>query len=396
MLAISSALVWVGLSNFGLAQGLQNALSDEVAHGTSESQKILISTAVTVLLTIVICMSIAWFAFSPLIPWLKIFRPATGNFVKDIVPSVEIAFFGFLSQFLVSFIPAVYAARQEVHYGNIAGIFYAFSNLLGTAVGVALHCRLEGMILSTTVATTVWCWSYATWYFCRPELREIVPNVFYFRFAALRRLRSLSVAFFVIQLCSILLFESEPLLLIRFASPASVTAYNVALRPFALSNSLFGFIAQPLWAAYGNAKARFDLPWIKKTHSRVLRLYWRFYLPFFVLIIAGGPLLLRLWVGGVSAPGRLLLILVGLYFGIRMRTDLNATLVNGLDAMRPEAVAAIAHALITVTLNVFLISRYGVFGLPIANFLGYAMVSAWALPLIARRALDRMDKQTTS
>ncbi len=395
LLGISSTIMWLGLGNFGLAQGLQNALSEEFAHGNEEAQKILISTAVTALSTVVLCISLIWYAVSPFIPWARVLPPTTAAIAGEIAPSVQIVFIGFVGQFLISFIPAVYAARQEVHYGNLSSIMYAVSYLVGTVVGVTLKCGLTGMIVAITAATTLWTWTFAIWYFRRPELRQIAPSISWFRKDALRRLRSSSISFFIIQICGMILFDSEALLLVNLASPASATAYNIASRPFTLSNSLFGFLAQPLWAAYGNAKAHRDLGWIKRTRARISRLYWIFFPILFLVILVTGPTLLRWWVGGgAAAPSRALIALVGLYFGIRMWTDLYSVLVNGLDAMRPQAIGAVFHAILTLTLNIFLIRRYGVFGLPAANFLGYLLVSAWLLPVIAREALERLSKQT--
>ena len=186
LLGITSAIAWFSIGNFGLAQGLQNALSQEFAHGTRETQKILISTAVTALLAIILCASLLWYSVSFFIPWARVFTPTTAAFAGDIAPSVQVVFLGFMAQFLISFVPAVYASRQEVHYGNLSGVMYALFYLLGTTVGVTLNCGLTGMVTCTTAATTLWIWLFTIWFFWRPELRSVAPSIMWFRRDALR------------------------------------------------------------------------------------------------------------------------------------------------------------------------------------------------------------------
>jgi len=391
MVAISSVITWLGLSNFGMAQGLQNALTHAVATNQHDLQRALVSTAAAVICGIAVLLVAIWIPVSANVDWSRIFPPTSAAYLPLIPRAVQITFAGFLASFLLSFTPAIYAARQEVHLGNIAAVSGAIAGLAATLCVVVFGLGFLGMIFATVLATSLSNWTFVLWYFSRPALRPLRPSLRSVSVASLKSLYSSSAAFFVIQICSVALFQTEPFLLMHYLSPESVTSYNVASKLFLLAYSLFGFLAQPLWAAYGNATAHRDVAWIEQTHQRLLRKFYLFYSALFSFSMIFGRTLLRWWVGSEATPTLLLLALVGLYFGIRMWTDFYAVLVNGLDMMRPQAVSATVHAGLTLSLNVFLIQRLGVIGLPIGSFLGYLLISAWALPWMARRALAKLS-----
>ena len=105
-------------------------------------------------------------------------------------------------------------------------------------------------------------------------------------------------------------------------------------------------------------------------------------------MIVAGHKLFQLWVGSVAAPSTLLIAGVALYFIAREWTALHAMLLNGLNIVRPQVWNLLLTAIITVTLDIFLVTRLGPLGLAVGGFVAFAVAGAWYLPCLTSKALD--------
>jgi Na+-driven multidrug efflux pump len=93
-------------------------------------------------------------------------------------------------------------------------------------------------------------------------------------------------------------------------------------------------------------------------------------------------------VGSAAAPPTLLIAWVALYFIAREWTALHAMLLNGLNIVRPQVWNLVLTAIITLTLDICLVTRLGPLGLAIGGFVAFAVAGAWYLPYLTSKALD--------
>lgn len=389
---ITAVVGWLQVTNFGVGAGLQNALTEAVTHGQAQWQRELVSTAFFFLFAVTTVIGVLAAAGFFFVPWESIFAAEQSSYRTQIAAAVGIVLAGFFSTSLLSFAGSVYAARQELHIPNTVGIANAALLIAATVAAIQLDLGLGGITAANVGTTVVVSWVFAVIYLLRPSARDFLPRFGHISRAAWSRLFGSSAAFFVLQLCSVALFQSDYFIIAHFLDVDEVTPYSVAAKPFAVLAAVFAAaVSQPLWAGYGNAKASGDIGWISRNHRRMTIAVMLLFAAAFALMLLCGKPLLTWWVGAAAAPSLTLLAATGLYYLVRQWTDLHAILVNGLDMMKPQAYSAVVHAVLTIALEIALIQHIGIIGVPIACFLGYALVSAWFLPLLVRRTLRKLS-----
>lgn len=386
-------VLWLQISNTGICSGLQNALTEAFVRNDVGEQRALVSTAFFALAGIIAGLSalatVAYFY----VDWLSIF-PASSKHAAEIRPVVAIVLVGFLSTIAMSFVGAICAARQELHWLNLVSGGNAIANICLVTVAVSKHPTMVTAAMATIGAGCAVAGIFTLTYFLRPAVQMLLPRFRFVSLPAWSRIYRSGSAFFVISVCSIALFQTDTYLITRFLSANEVTPYFVASKPFELfTTAVFAVFLQPLWVAYGHAKVRGEFQWVRRIHSRMVLSFGLVYILAIPIALLAGKTVIPLWVGIDATPGPLLILAVGVYYFIRQWTDLHAVLINGMDMMRPMAISAVLHSVLTISITIFLLKKIGVIGVPIAAFIGYFLVSGWFLPLLARRTLTVLELQ---
>ena len=387
MATITSVVGWLQFTNMGIGLGLQNALTDETAKGNTSAQRELISTAVFSLCAVGLLLIAAGLVAFPHVPWLRVFPPTTQRFVAEIPWTVLVVFFGFVSTVVLGFVGPIYAARQELHIANLQAMIASVLGLIGTFVAVHFRWGLLGLTICTIGIIAIMQWIFAFWTLYARGLNELVPSLASVTRAAGGRIYKSGFNFLMLQLCGIAFFQIDAFLIAHFLSTDQVTPYNVAQKVFLQMSGLFAIVTGSLWSAYGNAKAKGDLDWIRRTHNRVLRAFALFFATLTLFMILCGHRLLALWVGSPAAPATVLIGGVALYFCAREWNALHAVLLNGLNVVRPQVWCLVATAILTLGLDVLLIGRVGVLGLALGGFIASVAIGSWYLPFLKSKAL---------
>jgi O-antigen/teichoic acid export membrane protein len=387
MTTISAVVAWLQFANLGIGLGLQNALTEETAKGNAQAQKELVSTAVFSLLGIGLVLAAAGLIAFPHVQWQRVFPPTTSRFTAEIPWTVLVVFLGFVSTIVLGFVNPIYAARLELHIGNIQVLIISVLTLVGTVTAVHNHWGLVGVVSCTIGLTALMQWAFAIWVLYGRGIAEIRPQLSQFTRNAAHRIYKTGIEFFVMGLCNIAFFSIDSFLIARFLTIDQVTPYSVAQKMFLQTDGILGVMTGSLWAAYGNAKAQGDYAWIRRTHGKMLRIFAAAYGAVGIVAIFFGHSLLGWWVGRAAAPGTVLIVGVGLYFCVRSWTSLHAFLLNGLNVIRPQVWSLAVTALLTLTLDLLLITRLGPLGLAVGGFIAFCLSGAWYLPYLTSKAI---------
>jgi len=396
MTTISAVVAWLQLANMGIGLGLQNALTEETAKGNAQAQRELVSTAVFSLFGIGVVLLVVGLIVFPHVQWQRVFPPTTSRFTAEIPWTVLIVFLGFASTMVLGFVNPIYAARQELHIGNIQVLIISVFTLLGTLVAVHNHWGLFGVVSCTIGLTALLQWAFAIWVLYGRRINEIRPKLSQFTRKAAHRLYKTGIEFFVMSLCNIAFFSIDSFLIARFLTIDLVTPYSVAQKVFLHTDGIIGVITASLWAAYGNAKAQGDYAWIRRTHGKMVRMFVLAYGVIGIAAILFGHWALGWWVGRAAAPGTILIAGVALYFCARSWTSLHAFLLNGLNVIRPQVWSLAITAILTVGLDLLLIKRLGPLGLAIGGFTAFCLSGAWYLPHLAAKVTHPEPATPTS
>jgi len=387
MTTITAVVGWLQFTNMGIGLGLQNALTDEVAKGNKQTQNELVSTAFFSLCAIGLVLFVAGLLVFPHVSWDRVFPPTSSRFTTEIPWTVLMVFFGFVSTVILGFVNPIYAARQELHIGSLQAMITSLLTLLGTVTAVHFRLGLLGLTSCTIGLTAVMQWSFALWTLYGRGLKELHPTFSGFKRNAAGRIYKNGINFLLLQICNIAFFQIDAFLITHFLTVDQVTPYSVAQKVFLQTSGIFAIVTGSLWAAYGNAKAQGDYAWIRRTHSQMRKVFLLFFGGLALFMIVAGHKLLQLWVGSAAAPSTVLIAGVAMYFIVREWTALHAMLLNGLNIVRPQVWNLLLTAIITLTLDIYLVTRLGPVGLAIGGFVAFAVAGAWYLPYLTSKAL---------
>ncbi len=387
MTTISAVVAWLQFAHLGIGLGLQNALTEETAKGNAKAQKELVSTAVFSLLTIGLVLTVVGLLVFPHVQWQRVFPPTTNRFTAEIPWTVLVVFLGFVSTVALGFVYPIYAARLELHVSNFQALATSICTMMGTLVAVRNRWGLIGVVSCTIGVTAFMQWIFALWVLYGRGLSEIRPALSTITRNAAGRLYKTGLDFFVMGLCNVAFFGVDSFLIARFLTVDQVTPYSVAQKIFLHTDGIIGVITGSLWAAYGNAQAQGDYPWIRRTHAKMVKMFALAYGTIGVMAILFGHWALGWWVGKAAAPSTVLIAGVAAYFCVRSWTSLHAFLLNGLNVIRPQVWCLGITAVLTVGLDLLLIKRLGPLGLAVGGFIAFCSCGAWYLPYLSTKAI---------
>jgi len=295
--AITSFVVWASLLDFGVLNGLVNAISE--AHGKNDRDAVVgyVSTAFYLLVGISAAVLVALGIAASRVDWSSLFT-ATG-----IVPdqtlrwSVMAAAIPIVAAFPLSVVRQIYAGLQKTYVGNLFAAFGSVLTLGATAVAVWLRAELPLLVLTLGVGPFIsgmlnlaYLWKF--------EMPWIAPRIGRVSRSAMGRLLQSSVPLFLYQLGALLVNNSQPLLLAHLANLSTVADYSLLLRLCGGIVSLVILSTSPFFPAFREAFERGDTGWVRVSFRRMVAL--RMVLAFgagAVLMLAGNEVL-RLWLGG--------------------------------------------------------------------------------------------------
>jgi O-antigen/teichoic acid export membrane protein len=378
-MAVGSVVAILTFSDFGIGNGLVNAVSE--ANGKSDrelarryiSSAFFMLTSVSVLLSIVFGLGYRW------IPWHRLFNVHSAVATAEAGPAMAV----FFACFVVN-IPLGVVNRIQVGYQQ------GFSNNLWGAVGnvfalcaVILACRrragLPWLVLAMAGAPTVATllngavllgkqrpWLFPSWRYCDLGASRVIFRI--------------GMMFFVLQGAVAVAFSSDNIVLAQVLGPAAVTEYAVPAKMFGVIGMLIATVWAPLWPAYGEALARREFSWVRKTLKRAILLALGMSVPAYAFLVLFATRLLHLWVGNEVAPPFLLLVGFGLWGILTALGNSLAMFLNAAGVIRSQVILSTLMAVVNLALSIFLTHRLGASGPVWGSVISYTALIM--LPLV--------------
>ena len=199
---IGSLLAWLSLTDFGLGNGLTNAVTTAAGQDRSDLVRMHLSNGLALLSGIAVAIglvaAIAW----PFLDWGAVFGVRNPATLAELGPAVATALAIFLVQFPLSTGGKVYMAYQEGRIGAYWGVAGNVLSLLAlitvTRTGgglVWLVLAVSGVQMLVTLASNAWVYVHH-----RPYLR---PGFRHVDRSEMRSLSAVGGKFFLIQILAL-------------------------------------------------------------------------------------------------------------------------------------------------------------------------------------------------
>ncbi len=195
--------------------------------------------------------------------------------------------------------------------------------------------------------------------------------------------------FFVLQLALTIGYQSDNIVINSVLGPKSVTDYVVPFRLFGFTVTILSMVLVPLWPAYGEAVARGDVAWVRRTLKRSLALACCVSTPPALLLVLFGKPIIIFWVAGKVVPSMTLLVGLALWSVVVALTFAMAMFMNGVNIVRFQVICNSLMAVSNIGLSIYLARHIGVsgvaYGTVVAQTCCVLIPSLLAIPSILRR-----------
>ena len=389
-MTISSVVAMMGFADFGIGNGLLNAIS--ATHGREDRTVAarFVSSAFFMLGAIgLLLLLITVFGYR-IVPWASVFNLRSQLAIREAGPACAV----FIAIFALN-LPLGVVQRVQMGYqeGYQTHIWMAVGSVLGLAgILAAIHMRAGlpwlvlamsgGPVLATTMNGSVLFGAE------RPWLRPRISNA---SSVAARRVFHTGLMFFVMQVSMTVGYQADNIVLAQVLGADSVAQYAVPMKLFSIVPTLLAILMMPLWPAYGEALARGDRHWVTKTLKRSVVLGLGISVPTNALLIFFGREIVHGWVGPQISPPMTLFWGLGIWGILTGLSWPFAMFLNGIDAVKFQAICATLMAVSSILLSIFLTRRIGISGTIYAMITAQIFCVLLPLAIYMKRLLNRLN-----
>jgi len=388
---ITSTVTILLFADFGIGNGLLNSISESDGADDLETARSAISTSFFVLLGVASVGAVCFLGVYPFVPWQRVFNITSTTAIQEAGPATVVFVLCFLLQ-----LPLGVVQRAQLGYqqGYSTQVWSAAANvvaLLGLLLVLRIRAGLPMLILAVAGAPVLVGILNSIVFFVvsRPWL---MPRLSLVSRAVAAKILTAGFFFFVLQVTAAVGYQTDTLILAQILGPSSVTVYSITSKLFMILPSVFGLVMIPLWPAYGEALARGDTQWIRKTLLCSILIGVAVLLPSNLCLIFLSRFLIRIWVGPQIVPP--LLLLIGLSCWAVLATGISTPLamfLNGTGIIRLQAVLGVLMAIVNLALSIYLTRHIGISGVIFGSIIAQVAIVLIPFALYLPRLLSKLE-----
>ena len=360
-MTISSLVLMMGFADLGMGLGLMNTVSE--AHGRDDRRAAAryVSSGFFMLLGIGSVLVALFSLLYPYIPWPRVFNVNTAQAAREAGPAMAVFFLCFAANLPLGVVNRVQLGYQEGFNNSLWEGLGKLLGLVGLLLVIYLKAGLIWLVLAIAGTPLLTAMGNGAVLFGRnrPWLRPRWRN---FTWEAARKVARLGIFFFILQFTAAVSFQSHNFILAQMLGPEAVTQYAVPARLFYLLPMLFSFVLGALWPAIGEALARGEVFWVKRTFYRLLMVALFIFLPITAVLVLLGPQILYFWVGKTVMPSFTLLLALGLWAIMIFTNGCYSMLLNASNVFRFQIICCVAMNIIGLPLSILLVYMIGIPG----------------------------------
>jgi len=197
-------------------------------------------------------------------------------------------------------------------------------------------------------------------------------------------------SFFIIQLCILIIFSTDNLIIVNFLSGEEVTKFNVSFRFFSIITVIFNLILLPYWASFAEAVHKNDKRWIQTNIRKLIYIWLALSICLIVMILLSNTLY-ELWIGEPIDIPIELSIFIAISTLLTAWYNIFAYFLNSIDRIKVQRNWLIFSATINIPLSILFINIFGVKGVIIATCITLIPLCI-SLPIEYRKVLSNLNR----
>ncbi len=376
-LTITSIVAWMSLLDIGLGNGLRNRLTESIANNDKNESKYLISTAYASISLLSVFFMFLYFTITIHFDWSLILNVPVAM-RQEVTMLVNLVFVLFFVQFCFSIINSVLMAFQKPAYSSLImtlGQILSFG-LVAFFVLVLRESKLFnlGLIISLSpliilLFFTIYIFSY--------KYKEFAPGFAYIKFRYVKRILDLGLKFFILQIITIILFQTSNIIIAQNVGQVGVTEYNIAYKYIGFIYMVFTIIVTPYWSASTDAYTRGDFDWIRKSVKK-LNSIWFLLAGIGICQLIFSKLVYELWLGKTVSANYITLSIALIYFLLLSRYIIYAYILNGMGKIYIQIIITTIVAIVYIPCTIYMAKYYGINGVYFSLAITALINTIWA------------------
>lgn len=381
-LTISSLLVWLAMTDFGLGgYALINVISQADGNNDRRTAQEYTSSAVWALSAIAAIFAVAALVSFRFIPWNTVFQVSTvSSHELNLACALTLAFF--IVALPMSVQNSIYCGYQDGFLSNICGISMNISSLIALVIVTRLHGGLPQLVLALS-GTRILVGGINVYYIFFRRYRWLFPLPSAVRWHCIQRLFTLGSKYLVVQLGVLGMYQSQPMIITQILGPTKVIAYVIAQKIITLPMDIAYMSTSPFIPAFGEANARGDWGWIRKAHRNLTIASVATGIPILLAIAFAAKPVIRMWAGPDAVPDTALIFWLSLYNLVGVLLMASGQLMAGLERANSLALSVALCAIGSIGFGIVLCHQMGLSGaamaVAISKLLTVCPIQVWAV-----------------
>jgi O-antigen/teichoic acid export membrane protein len=366
-ITLSSIIGWLAYFDIGFGNGLRNRFAESVAKGENNLAKIYVSTTYAVMGGIILILILSILLINPLLNWSKILN-APGDLNPELSKLALFVIAFFLFQLVLQLLSTVLTANQEPAKASALNLF---TSAVSLTVIFILTKKTTGNILYLGIAVSsspILVLLLSSIWFYTHKYRAYSPSFNKVDLRYVRRLMGLGIKFFILQIATLVIYQTSNIIIAHLFGSENVTVYNIAFRYFNVIPMVMLIIMMPLWSAITDAWTRKEITWITNTMKKLNYAWLSLSVLVILMLMVSKPVYL-LWIGpDIHVPFKVSAVLA-ITIIVNLGAYIYSIFLNGVGIIKIQLLLAIVGMIIYVPLAIFFGKLFGLPGVIMTTFM---------------------------
>lgn len=387
----SSVIALLGFADLGMGNGLLNAISESDGKDDRKTAQIYVSSAFYMLSGIAVLIIMIFGLIYSFLPWSRMFNVVSEQAIREAGPSMAVFIVILAINMPLGIAQRVQLGYQEgfkTHLWGVAGSLLGFGGVL---LVIYLKAGLPWLVLAMSGGP---CFAMLlNWLelFCRSR-KWLFPRWTVFDMSATRKVAGTGMFFLILQIMSIIGSSSDNIVIAQILGASTVSVFAVTQKLFTATMVAQYFIA-PLWPAFGEALARKDYDWAKKTLNKALKISFIMSAATAIPLCILAKPIISYWVGPELIPSTFLVAGFATFVFLASYGGVMSTFLNNGELVRPQVIFYSAASLSALLLKIVLTYKIGISGPIWATIIGYTVFYVVPSGKLAFRHLEALNIQ---